>query len=688
MFIDPLSSGMVFLPLQFSRNPLEYVIDPADTSIANRSGLRYFLELLVPDSPGSSQFTRLVKMPGSEKPPTTSSGSNVFEGAFYQIADLLDGFLAYQKPEAGAVDMCILSTLTMPYQAVESVTNNGQELAGTTKKGASQWVLKGGLTERDFVAWNGSFFTAYMSEKRPFLTWQPNGKTISRSQEEYLFFLLNMQPMPSTVVRRVRITYQDGRRETVDKGQLTGGQPYQVVCLPAGPKALGLTSDVASYEVWLSDNTASRNRLSEVRLYQLDTRPRSQQRYVLFSNSLGGWDTLRLVGEGMETLNTTRTTATLERPAGAPADFAELRVVNLEGSRTITASTGWFESHARHQLRYLAELLLSSQLYLVDEKGHQPLELITASLVDKEDNPDLVARTFVFRVSTPQTNHSAMPAAPMIAARPVKWRGVGVLRILDGYGKRTGKARPLKLQKYYPDTGAVYKPITEKPNQPGDPDFVDALPLPGEAAGSTPYPSQAISRATTYRRTTCTNGQVGDVATVTIPAGKYGSETSQADADGKAEAEYTASNTQAYADANGSCTAAPELYQVAVAAGCWRYRVSDGQRFEVEWFQQGNEAAKIGNTWDLQGQNRAYVYPRYSTDLEFPVKPSDWRFFVYGTAGQQIRLQLYQNGLLRIDRAVTMNPDGYEYLALTNELASTGNPLTSGDKLYFKATPI
>lgn len=688
MFIDPLSSGLVFLPLQFSRNPLEYVIDPADTSITDRSGLRYYLELLTPDSPGSSTFTRLVKMPGTEKPPTTSSGSNVFEGAFYQIADLIDGFLEYQKPDAGAVDMCILSALTMPYQAVESVKNKSQDLASSAKKSASQWVLKGGLTGRDFVAWNGSFFTAYMSDKRPFLTWQPNGKTVGQSQEEYLFYLLNFQPLPSTLYRRVRVTYQDGRRETLDKGAITGGQSYQVLCMPVGPKALGLGSNVISYEVWLSDGMASRNRISEVRLYLVDNRPRSQQRFILFANSLGGWDTLRLVGEGSEMITTTRTTATLERPAGAPADFAELRVVNLEGQRTLTASTGWFESQAVEQLQYLTELMLSSQLYLVDERGHQALELLTANLVDKSDNPDLVARTFTFRLSTPQTNYSNMPAAPATPARPVKWRGVGVLQILDGYGKRTGKARPVKLQKYYPDTGAVYKPITEKPNQPGDPDFIDALPLPGIPAGSTPFPSTAISRATSFVRSTCDGGQVGDVATVVIPAGKYGSETSQADADSKAEAEYQASNTQAYADQFGTCNAAPENYQVVVATDCFRYRVNDGKRFEIEWFQLGNDGAKIGNTWDIQGQNRAYVYPRYSTDLEFPVKPSDWRFFMYGNPGQQIRLQLYQSGALRIDRTVTMNVDGYEYLALSTELAGTGNPLKSGDKLYFKATAL
>ncbi|MBN8827067.1 MAG: hypothetical protein J0I82_33925 [Spirosoma sp.] len=680
---------MAFLPLHFSRNRIEHIIDPADTSLADRSGLRYYLEVLVPEFSGSSTFKRLVKMPGSEKPPTTSSGSSVYEGAFYQLDELLDGFLENKKPASGATDMAIISTLTMPYMARETVENNGVLLAASTKAQPNQWLLKAGLSERDFVAWGAVFFTSYMSANRPFLTWQPDNKLVSQQQPEYLAFLLNISPTPATLIRRVRITYRDGSVETVDKGQLSGSQAYQVVCLPCGPTALGLSDQVVRYEVWLADG--DRNRISEVRTYTIDRQYRSQERWLLLANSLGGWDTLRLLGEGAETLDTIRTTAELERPAGAPADFAELRVVAVQGTRTLTVSTGYFEQQAAERLRHLDELLLSKEIYLADSRGHQALELLTNTLTDAQDNTDLLARSFTFRLTTPQVNFSTLPAAPAIPARLTAWRGQGVVYMLDSYGKRTGYGRPLKLQKYYPDDNSTFKPITEKPNQPGDADYIPDSFMPEVPAGSTPYPSAAISRPTTFKRSTCTNGDIGDVAIISIAAGKYGSEISQADADSKAEAEYSQLNTQAYADQYGTCNPSPELYTVAVPAGHWHYRANDPTRFAIEWREYETDPI-LGNTWAIQGQNRPYVFPQFSNDLDLPmtgVWHLNWRMYVYGTPGRNVNVKIWQNGVLRVNQNAAVGI-GFTwcYLNVTGIFEPLQINLASGDKLYFKVTQL
>lgn len=676
MFIDPLNTGLAFLPVQFSRNQIEHVIDPADTSLASRAGLRYYLELLIPDFAGSSTFERLVKMPGAEKPPTGRGGLSVYEGAFFQLDELLDGFLTYQKPAFGSTEMAVISTLTMPYLVRETVTNNGQLLPASTKQRAGQWILKAGLTERDFAAWGNAFFTDYMSANRPFLSWQPEVKTIGEKQQEFLSFLLNISPLPASLIRRCRVHYLDGSTVVIDAGTLVGGQSCQVVSVPVYPAALGLVaSNVDYYEVWLTDE--NRNRLSRVQTYYVDHTYRSQERWLLFANSLAGWDTLRLLGEGSETLNTTRTTAEMERPAGAAADFAELRVINVAGSRELTVNTGYFEQAAHRQLKHLDELLLSKEIYLVDGRGHQALELLTTSLVDNEDNADLLARTLTFKLATPQQNHSALPTAPATVARPTKWRGIGVIYDLDALGKRTGQGRPLKLQKYYVDDNSTYKPLTEKPNQPGDPDYITTLPIPGIVAGTTPFASQALTRATTFKRANCPNGQMGDVATIAIAMGKYGSENSQGDADSKAEAEYKQLNTQDYANQYGACTAAPENYQVALAQNTWCYRVSDASRFEVYWYLAYTNELTLGNTWNIQGQMYPYVYPRFSTDLIFPTKAQPWNLYVYGPAYQTVNLKTYVNGALVNDRTFALNRDGYELLVMPV------NPV-SGDKVYFK----
>lgn len=64
------------------------------------------------------------------------------------------------------------------------------------------------------------------------------------------------------------------------------------------------------------------------------------------------------------------------------------------------------------------------------------------------------------------------------------------------------------------------------------------------------YANTAMS--TTFTRNNCTGGQIGTQVTYSVPAGKYYSGISQADANSKAQAEINSSG-QAYANTNGSC---------------------------------------------------------------------------------------------------------------------------------------
>jgi len=62
-----------------------------------------------------------------------------------------------------------------------------------------------------------------------------------------------------------------------------------------------------------------------------------------------------------------------------------------------------------------------------------------------------------------------------------------------------------------------------------------------------------ISESGTATKNTCGDGFTGSTVTYTVPANKYSSTTSQADANNKAIADVN-NNKQAYANANGSCT--------------------------------------------------------------------------------------------------------------------------------------
>jgi hypothetical protein len=77
------------------------------------------------------------------------------------------------------------------------------------------------------------------------------------------------------------------------------------------------------------------------------------------------------------------------------------------------------------------------------------------------------------------------------------------------------------------------------------------------------YYNKAMSSTAT--KNNCPSGSTGSTVTYTVPAGKYSSTVSQADADSKASADLTA-NTQTYANTNGTCTSITVYYNKAVSA--------------------------------------------------------------------------------------------------------------------------
>lgn len=679
--IDPTALSLVFQPLSFSRNRIDALIDAADTSLTDRSSLRYALTLLVPTFPQSPDLGELTTLLSRERPPQTTAGAVRYDGASFRIDELLDGFLSVQKPSFGQSVLGLVPTLTMPYAKRETVSG-GTPAVATSVSRARQWVYKGGINAVDFASWGSRFFDIYLRDTRQHLTWQPPEKTISTlaQDEQYLYYLLNFTPTPSQIRLRADVEYYTGQIET--RTLLTLDRPplNAVVCCPAGYRQLGfhLGTTVRSYKLWLANE--NNQRLSQVRTYRVDTKARPYQRFLLFDNSLGGFDTLRLLGQADQTTTVRRTLVEVDI-AGSAVEQASLQIVDSEGDSTITVSTGFFERNASQWSRYIDELLLAKRVYLITDRGHEPLVLSTTSLLVQDDNADVLAHTLVFTRANADGNFSQLPATSPLPARPMAWRGVGFQQVLNGSGFRTGFGVPGRLRRYYTDDNSDVKPIVEKPNTPGDPDYIKPSPVPSVVAGSSPYPSAQISRNGSYKRATCAGGQEGGVATIVVTAGKYGGENA-GDADALAEADYRASDTQAYADANGSCSLS-ENYSWDVPANQWHLRL--GQPGQVTIFHNdgNNGQPDMGNTQSIQGQPGTYVYPVVTADMNFPVNDIYWNFYTFGTAGAAKRVRVYRNAVLLNERLFVLNPDGYELHSLTVYGGTTTAP-ASGDKWFIK----
>lgn len=124
-----------------------------------------------------------------------------------------------------------------------------------------------------------------------------NGKRVTQYQPEWLSYIIPAGTTSVTV--RYEITYETGSPVTVTTsltlGSLVAGD---IVRFPTGYTQLNLGSaglPVRSWRVWLINQSSTQ--ISEVMKYELERlRYSGKQRFYVFRNGLGGWDTLRTTG--------------------------------------------------------------------------------------------------------------------------------------------------------------------------------------------------------------------------------------------------------------------------------------------------------------------------------------------------------------------------------------------------------
>lgn len=553
--IDAIATNLSYLPLKFSRNKLSHTIEAADTGLESRVGLKYYLTLNVPEFLFSDNLVELHTSEGRETPVSDQSGLQIFSGAEFRYNSgrngKIDGLLSYTKPSRQQAEMSISVSQTMAFSLTERV-QGGEPAVDTLNSLPKIYAIKAGLSNEDFYVHGETFWRKWQLGRKQFLTWQPNNKRIDTAQEEYLYFLLNFTQKPTEVRLKVQYYLPDGTDSgAIIKMSLSNPILYSVICCPVGAAALAIPAGATRYDVWLSNEQDKR--ISEIRSFILDQLGEVYDRSILFVNSLGGWDTLRLTGQAQRVLKVAQSVAEIERPADAPIDFSELKIISIEGEYEFQISTGFFKRDAVNYLRYLDELLLSEEMYLITDKGHRPLQLLTSNLIDQADNQDLIARTFNFRVLETVENYSDLPASEPVPERATSWRGISLRQVLDGFGKRTGYLVFEKLEKVYADDDSLFKPYTVKGNYQGDPDYIDPIRDSTIVVGYTPFPSAGISRAGSFKRNNCAAGQVGGPATIAVPAGSYGGEN-PGDANALAEARFDSLDTQAFANTNGTCS--------------------------------------------------------------------------------------------------------------------------------------
>lgn len=588
---------ITFLPLRFAGNQLIENVSSPD-GITNRANLIYRLDIYKPKAYQSGTYVVHESLRGREAPAYFDSGMTFSEGCDFDLSEFVWGLLEVSAPKASQNSITIQPLAIMPYYTkswVEPYQNTSETSTGI------KYLVRGRLNEESFAAWKESFFTVYLAQKRGFFTWQPIGnKLVDRNQPEFLSYLVHHNPAPTQLKVRVDVEFSDGTTHatTLTPITLSNVNNYSLYTVPVGFEALGLDEletetdkEVLAYTVWLSNQNTQA--LTETRRYVVNNDYEPYVRHLVFLNSLGGWDTLRLFGVSKEILQVSSLVSQRKLEANYTPSSEELFVNTITGERRLTLATGFQPS--REWLQYLEEIFWAEKIYVNTSEGLVPIVLAQNTFEAPDDEENFGGRTFQFKRSKIGKGYSALPSAPVFNNynRPTEWVGIVDYCLVNDFGVRTGFKSYSMLELRYSDgLKERVSGIPRKSNSPETEGYI--APVLSESCVVTPYLNELITGVCNFVKNDCGVGYTGQAPIITISAGQYGSETSQIEAQMRAQAAFDSLNTQSYANLNGTCLL-NIVYQSAA--------ISRASNFTRNNCGTGN----IGSNWTITVAQGAYT---------------------------------------------------------------------------------
>lgn len=298
------------------------------------------------------------------------------------LKTLVDKLLTLQLPTLGDAITKVSSQFgTVAIELVEYSIDLPD--GGTPLDGGSYTIYKGGVA---YERWQGSaWFDSYYTTHK-FLSYMGGQRTVQPWQPNWLSYL-HMNDTSLDVNMVVGLYYTDGTEDVTTLSFPDGAtaESNKIYHLRVGYDQLGLgaidpTKRVHYYTVKLqSDGTD----LTETISFLMDYTPNYEQIAFTFFNSIGGIDTLLILGEQKKTvvrdfdlvdLNTSRSNM------GGEILPAQSAMNTVQEQITYKGNIGFTEDARQHDLR--RELFMSRNIYQAQQSRWWPVN-VTDKSVDK-----------------------------------------------------------------------------------------------------------------------------------------------------------------------------------------------------------------------------------------------------------------------------------------------------------------
>lgn len=369
----------------WSQNPVTTALDAGGAYRADPStkpNLSFACEVFVEADYLSGEFTRVASL----EQPADRQGRTVFD-----VQALLDAYLHEHLPALNQRRASRADSLFRRFYLKTGEVFGTPPAPAALSDQAEQYVVLGGLSDEEHAA-DTWFAGRYQARARPFLTWEPNDKRVLPAQPEYLYYMVDSFDLPA-FRQRARLHLADGTSQEFTFAVVTGIRRFEVYCLPAGYAQLtldtiGLEAPVVAWDVWVADEDGVPQ--TEVRRYHLDQGYYPEQRFFLYTNSLGGVNTLAALGQAKRVLDVKAELA--ERPRYDPL-LGDTLVLAQHGQSVLSISTG---PRRRAQLIADQELLLSPRVTLQSGGQYWPGTVKAKSTPVLDESDALPALEFDF----------------------------------------------------------------------------------------------------------------------------------------------------------------------------------------------------------------------------------------------------------------------------------------------------
>lgn len=350
--------------INFSRNPIPLVCNSA---FAAQPNFRYELQAKIMN-PVSGNYETVFTLKGRP----ASDGEYVFD------VQKLHALLSPDLPAFNQSNILIGDkSLRMWRATVQEWWGTPVATLRSSYDTTPEAILMAGLS---FRSWPGNnFFEQNIESYRQFLTWQPAVKTVSPEQQEYLYYLTANQSWGS-IYRHGQVVFTDN--STMAIPPINTAVSDNLCIIPVGFDQMDLASlnpakKVKKYTVWVSGTSNPAIGKSEERTYIVDHEYYKHQRYFLYQNSLGGFETLRCTGKFEDNIEVLQQEGERVLPAMYDKGSAAYFAFSTRYDYGFKANVGPLDAASK---RHLIEFLISRHRYEILRDGFAPIRL----LKDKE----------------------------------------------------------------------------------------------------------------------------------------------------------------------------------------------------------------------------------------------------------------------------------------------------------------